>query len=251
MYGRAAPGTCLVARRYRMPAPWRHISDLLRGFYLLAGIRTLGEPVYAFSLNPKPMRSSKAKTTSKAMNWLRRRVARRLQVLDRPVAFVVAAEETTDTHRLHFHGVVAVDDNEVDLARKALRLAGGEFEKVRQHQAHTTPDPDIGWMQYSGKEFFRTTPKMREILGDSRRAVQFGGNALSATQDVVAAARADSRARPLVPCQSRQDDFDDRHGRHRSAGSPLRRGLPPQNSTWGSFWNTGTMFRIEALTPPE
>jgi hypothetical protein len=48
-------------------------------------------------------------------------------------------------------------------ARKALRLAGGEWAEVRQHQAHTQANPDDGWLTYLCKHHLMFRPSYQAL----------------------------------------------------------------------------------------
>jgi hypothetical protein len=75
-------------------------------------------------------------------------------------------------------------------ARAALRKAGGEWHDMRHHQAKIVPAPDAGWVGYIGKEFWKTTPSIREFMKHSRFfSVTFDGNVFSATRLVAQKAR--------------------------------------------------------------
>jgi hypothetical protein len=127
-------------------------------------------------------------------NWLGRRIARRLEeALGRPVLFVASLEED-DRRGLHIHGEIAINDNELKAARKALRLAGGEWKKVRQHQAHTHRyAPDEGWASYCGKGLHMVSPFVRELLsrhGSSKLLVSYSGNPLFVSRELSQGAKA-------------------------------------------------------------
>jgi hypothetical protein len=156
------PFSASPARSYRVPAQWRDTSDILRVHYLHLALAELG-PVYSFSLNLHPDVEAKARVQKASLDWIHRRMARRLdQALGRKVEFFPVLEETPNrTRRLHLHGELQVSPEEVKAARKALRLAGGEWEEVRQHQAHTDEMPDEGWAGYIAKDFWKFGPHVR------------------------------------------------------------------------------------------
>lgn len=67
------------------------------------------------------------------------------------------------------HGELQAAPHELAAVRKARRLAGGEWDQVRQHQAHTKPDASIVWANYSAKDAYRIKPFRnitRPINGD-------------------------------------------------------------------------------------
>jgi hypothetical protein len=105
---------------------------------------------------------------------------------------------------------MSVNDNELKAARAALGKGCGEWETTRQHQVKTTPDPDAGWTGYIGKDFWKTTRFMRELLerAGSRWAVQFQGGHLSTTNAVRARAEAlykAHRAALVAECRQARD----------------------------------------------
>lgn len=90
---------------------------------------------------------------AQAAGWLSKRIARRLQAaLGREVDCWFALE-ISQRRRLHLHGELQIELHEAEAARKALRLAAGEWEKVRQHQAHLKEKPTVVWTSYSTKDW--------------------------------------------------------------------------------------------------
>ena len=59
--------------------------------------------------------------------------------------------ELSPDRRLHVHGEFQIAEHEAEIARKALRLAGGEWVEVRQRQAKTKSEPTLPWVNYCGK----------------------------------------------------------------------------------------------------
>ncbi|QDM27562.1 hypothetical protein FNL56_16615 [Tardiphaga sp. vice304] len=171
------------ARQYKKPAAWRDITDTLHVHYLHLALTTMG-PVYSFSLNLRSDIEVRALAQPASLDWLRRRLVRRLTtLLGRPVALYVVAEEEGHRRRLHLHGEMQVNADEVVTARDALRLAGGEWDQARQHQSHTQCDPDSGWAGYVAKEFWRFGPIVRPWLTalNSSYRVRFNGGQVSRT----------------------------------------------------------------------
>lgn len=136
---------------YHRPAHWREVSPWLKAFYWHEAMIELG-PVHAFTLNLNDQIEGKARTAESAARFLHKRIAHHLKAAfpDSAPTFWFALERTDNLHdRLHLHGeVVSLDGKKV---RQALRLAAGEWESVRQHQAHLSPSPDIGWIGYTQK----------------------------------------------------------------------------------------------------
>lgn len=184
------------ARSYRVPAPWRDTSDQLQVLYRHLAIKEFG-PVHSFSLNLKPKIEALARKQPDPAVWLHDRIARRLkQQFGRVPEFHLVIEEA-EQHRLHVHGEIQIADKDAPAARKALRKAGGEWEKVRQHQAHTDTDPDCGWASYLAKDIWRVGYS-RNFLPKFRRsgtklssfAITFKGNPITATKGLKARAAA-------------------------------------------------------------
>jgi hypothetical protein len=172
------------ARSYRGPAEWRDTSDILRVLYRHLVLREFG-PVHSFTLNLRSDCEDRARSQSNPIGWLRARIARRLaQQLGRAPEFHLVGEEA-ERRRLHLHGEIQASPNETPGARKAFRLAGGEWDEVRQHQAHTDVDPDAGWSSYIGKDLWRIS-YTRNFLARhgsprSSYAITFEGNATAST----------------------------------------------------------------------
>jgi len=134
-------------RKHRTPAEWRDLSVMFKAIYWHHAAASLGT-VHAFTLNLRPDVEVLIRKRPSAANEMLRRISRELAKTfpGHESAFWFALE-TTDHRRLHLHGEIVTDDPE--LARKALRLAGGEWEETRQHQAHTRAEPDEGWVSYA------------------------------------------------------------------------------------------------------
>lgn len=144
-----------TARTYRTPAEWRDLSDEFAVEWFHYGLQSLG-PTTSFTLNLSPEIEAKARL--KGSDWLFRRVRYHLQnAFGRKPEFWFALE-LTDTQRLHVHGELQAAPHELAAVRKALRLAGGEWDQVRQHQAHTKPDASIVWANYTVKDAWRIRP---------------------------------------------------------------------------------------------
>lgn len=135
-----------MLRRYRVPAEWRDLSPWFSALYQHHAAQSLGT-AYSFTLNLRPDIEGLARSQPSAATWLRKRIRHHLSkaMPDEEPTFWFALE-ATDLRRLHLHGEIVTSDPEK--ARKALRLAAGEWEAVRQHQAHTHLDPDEGWVGY-------------------------------------------------------------------------------------------------------
>jgi hypothetical protein len=171
------------ARKHRVPAEWRDICDLQKADYLHEALKMLG-PVHSLSANLSPDIEAKALAQANALDWLRRRISHHLKTaLKRQVEFWIVPEEG-DHHRLHLHGEIGVDASEAESARKAIRKACGEWKETRQHQVHTSLEPDAGWPGYVMKDAWKMTPYFRNLFerANSRKGVRFQGGVLSKTR---------------------------------------------------------------------
>lgn len=138
-------------RKHVTPADWRDLSDVAAVEWFHYAVRASG-PSTGFTLNLSPAVEGQVRTSPESADWLSKRMARRLKdALGRKVEFWFAFEEN-DHHRLHVHGELQIDASDKAAARKALRLAGGEWDTVRQHQAHTRDDPSVVWSNYTAKK---------------------------------------------------------------------------------------------------
>jgi hypothetical protein len=179
------------ARQFRTPADWRDVSDTLHIHYLHLALETLG-PVHGFTLRLDDAVEAQAAAQPDALGWLGRRIARRLQAaLGRSVQCYCVLEQD-DRRKLHVHGEMGVTDpNGIAVkrdrakARKALRLAGGEWPTLRQFQARVpTEAPDSGWSGYLAKDFAFFGPIVRPWLNTvgSSYAPGFSGDQISRTK---------------------------------------------------------------------
>jgi hypothetical protein len=185
------------ARQYRSPAEWRDVSDTLHVHYLHLALTVLG-PVHSFSLRLHASVEAQALSKPDALDWLSRRIARRLRAaLGHPVECYCVLEQD-DRRELHVHGAfIITGPNSTSVnrdrakARKALRLAGGEWPKARQFQANVPPEaPDSGWPGYLAKDFALFGPIVRPwlTLVGSKYAPGFGGDQISRTKVLAALA---------------------------------------------------------------
>jgi hypothetical protein len=186
------------ARQFRTPAEWRDVSDTLHVHYLHLGLKVLG-PVHGFSLRLDGPVEAQASAEPDALGWLSARITRRLQArLGRSVESYCVLE--CDARRqLHVHGefnIVRPDCRTVNRerakARKALRLAGGEWPpECRKFQAQVKGrSPDAGWAGYLAKDFAFRGPIIRPWLTalGSNYAPGFNGDQICRTKTLGAAA---------------------------------------------------------------
>jgi hypothetical protein len=173
------------AHDYRVPATWRDTSDQLRILYRHLALREFGE-VHSFTLNLKPAIEERARNQLNPAGWLLDRIVHHLKAVLRKLPEFHFVLEEAEAHRLHVHGEIQCNSAETAAVRKALRLAGGEWDVVRQHQAHTDTDPDQGWASYISKDLWkiRFTREFLPKYGNPRssHAITFSGNAISTTR---------------------------------------------------------------------
>lgn len=145
-------------RKHRAPATWRDLSDEYRLEWFHHALRHAG-PCTAFTLNLDADTEARVRSAPNGAGWLSKRIARQLKAaLGQSVDFWFAFEETPGK-RLHVHGELAAGTDELPAVRKALRLAGGEWTDIRQHQAHTHTDPSVVWPIYAAKQAIFAKPK--------------------------------------------------------------------------------------------
>ena len=136
-------------RQHTTPPAWRDLSDQWRLEWFHHGLRSGGASM-AFSLNLSPDVEQQTRQQGSSAGWLSKRIARRLKdALGRRVDFWFAFE--VERGRLHIHGEIQIAEIDSKAARKALRLAGGEWTIARQYQSHTAGDPSVVWTGYTAK----------------------------------------------------------------------------------------------------
>lgn len=168
-------------REHVIPAPWRDLSDPARLEWFHHALRSQGE-VQAFTLRLSDDVEASARGQGSTAGWLSKRIARQLEgALGRKVDRWFALE-VSDHHKLHLHGELQITSGEAKAARKALRLAGGEWASVRQHQAHTKEDPSVIWAFYSAKRWNHIRPWTNWRLAQISRPIN--GDWYSATKPV-------------------------------------------------------------------
>lgn len=173
-----------------VPAVWRDLSDVSTLEWFHHSLRHTG-PVHAFTLNLSPAIDRLARTKPSAVKWLSRRIALQLKLaLGRPIDFWFAVEvtETGQPRRLHCHGELQIASSDSVCVRKALRIAGGEWDEARQFQAHTSPAPNVGWSHYPrGLSVLSGVVPYRGRFKNVRRPIN--GDWFSATNAVRSGAR--------------------------------------------------------------
>jgi hypothetical protein len=139
-------------RDRKRPAPYRDLSDETRLEWYHHAMRHAGTCTF-FTVHLDDETTALAMTKDSAACWLQDRITKRLkeQLGYWPAYWFVI--ERGEGGGLHLHGEIGVDGADVlALARKAFRQAAGEWDDVRQHQAHTRPDANVLGSNYAAKE---------------------------------------------------------------------------------------------------
>jgi len=158
-------------KRAKIP-DWAHTTDLGKVAAANRVLKATGSG-YAFTLNLGPAEIAAANDNRKGfLDHFKRRIARAFnRVLgyqpDHLIAVGVAALD-----RLHLHGTIEANDNNVDAIKGALCRAGGVWDHPRgnEYQCDVQPlyDPDV-WTNY----ILRDGPKARRLIAG--RSVSIAG----------------------------------------------------------------------------
>ncbi len=184
-------------KAYRTPEAWNRTSDWMQGVYHLHVAHAHG-PVHAFTIRLRDDVEALARSQPSAASWLLKRLSRELSsILPQPLHLAFRLENadqafTSDrvSTGLHVHGIIVCPQDLIEDVRKAFRRAAGEWTKARQHQAHTRPDPDLGWMSYGAKDAPFTRRKSTRLPAYLRAVTGgFNGKPCACTQALNAAAR--------------------------------------------------------------
>ncbi|MHA6642306.1 hypothetical protein [Mesorhizobium sp. A623] len=175
-------------RKHSKPAQWRDLSDVASLEWFHYALRA-GGPSMSFTLNLSPEVEALVRSQPNAAGWLSKRIARYLKdALGGAVAFWFAFEVASN-HRLHIHGELQINVNQARAARRALRLAAGEWDAIRQHQAHTKIEPSVVWSNYCAKDHWRVRPYTHPRLANIPRPIQgdwmFATNAVRKTASIL------------------------------------------------------------------
>jgi hypothetical protein len=176
----------------RRPLTWAKAPTILKLEFYHHALPSFGE-VRTFTLRLRADIEAKAKKRRDPGAWMNKRIARELEkALGRPCVFIGCFEEDR-LRGLHVHGEFVVTDNELVTARRALRLAGGEWERARQKQVKCHPySPNEGWASYCGKNLHMASPFVRELLsrhGSPKLLVSYSGNPLFVSRELGRRAR--------------------------------------------------------------
>ncbi|TGS92708.1 hypothetical protein EN814_24000 [Mesorhizobium sp. M2D.F.Ca.ET.171.01.1.1] len=139
-------------RQHQVPADWRDLADPSRLEWFHHAARHSG-PLQAFTLQLSADTEALARGAKSTAGWLSKRITRRLRDLLARDVDCWFALEMSPRRRLHLHGELQIAPGEAEVARKALRLAAGEWDKVRQHQAYLKDRPSVVWTNYSAKDW--------------------------------------------------------------------------------------------------
>lgn len=140
---------------------WEHTTDLGKVVFANRALAQGGR-AYAFTVNLGPAQIKAANDNAKGFaDHFKRRISRTLKRagFDVPYWFAV---DVTKTGRLHIHGGLEANDNNLDAVKEALRAAGGAWKGLgRQFQCHVKPmvTPDV-WANYC----LRNQAKVRRLV---------------------------------------------------------------------------------------
>jgi hypothetical protein len=138
--------------RVRNQVPWRFLSDQAKIHLAVDALLEDGSCPFALTVNLNPQLAERAATD---LDWLRRRFALELKrKLGRNVPLVLTFQQRSAAGRLHVHGALdAKDEHEVDLIKKALKVAAGNWDSHgwRCCQVHTQPLYSDRWSGYITK----------------------------------------------------------------------------------------------------
>ncbi|MBN8180070.1 hypothetical protein [Roseibium aggregatum] len=135
------------------PKPWRDSYLITKLFFAHLAVVESGKG-FAVTVNLSPEVEAAARNSPDgALNYIRRRIARRLRDVAGISELWWFAIEETDEGRLHLHGEVSCepDENTKANVRCQLRKAGGEWKTTRQHQIQLKPITNYGWYTYATK----------------------------------------------------------------------------------------------------
>ncbi len=157
------------AKSHRKGAPWRDTTWRLRAEFAQYELARRGK-FYSFNLHLGVEVEEAARTRGEgAKRYLMDRLSHRLRrVLRRTSQFWFVLEESDGFNRhLHLHGAIACDECELKKMQKALRAAGGEWDRPAvRFQAKTEPDPENGCVSYASKDYRLRVASLFEQTGD-------------------------------------------------------------------------------------
>jgi hypothetical protein len=142
---------------------WAHTTDTGKVTAAIRVLKAAGRGC-AFSLDLGPDEIKAANDNRKGFtDYFKRRISRALYDALGYVPAYVLAQGVAANDRLHSHGVIETNDNELEMVRRALEHAGGVWAHRRgqEHQCDIKPlyDPDV-WADYC----LRDCPKARRLI---------------------------------------------------------------------------------------
>jgi hypothetical protein len=173
------------------PSKWRDLSPESRLMFYHFATRLRGT-CYRFDLNLSPEIAAQAVSEGeKAAEFMHRRIAAQLKkaLKTRPEFWFVMEED--NYHRLHIHGSVVIDETNRQIARTAIKKAGGTWiGSGTQFQLSMPPsalNPDLRGAGYAGKQLPWSSESRRELMAKyrgHRNVPNFQGRALSVTRQI-------------------------------------------------------------------
>jgi hypothetical protein len=157
------------AKSHRKGAPWRDATWRLRAEFAHYAL-SQGREFYSFNLHlgddvekaaRKRGEGAKRYLVDRLSHWLDRALGRGSQF------WFVLEESDSHNRHLHLHGAIACDKREAPKVRKALRAAGGNWDRSAiRFQATTEPDPDNGSISYASKDYRLQAAGLFKRTGD-------------------------------------------------------------------------------------
>lgn len=151
-----------VLKKLRRFHSWDHTTDLAKVVFANRAAYQEGR-TYAFSLDLSPKEIAAANDNAKGFaDHFKRRISRNLKrmAIDAPFWFGV---DVTRAGRLHLHGGIAANDNQLDVVERAMCAAGGDwaskYHADKQCDLQPMYTPDI-WANYC----LRAQAKVKRII---------------------------------------------------------------------------------------
>lgn len=167
-------------RQRHAPPTWADASDALKLHFIHLAAASVGRAA-TFTLNLSHAVEDEARDQGDhSLDWLRRRLARRLKdAFGRNVDFFLALEHDAPKNssriegRLHCHGELVLLSEDIAegilpalrRARDALRAAGGYIDAphARGRQCRLSVDPNAGWITYLCKRSWMHSATLKRI----------------------------------------------------------------------------------------
>jgi hypothetical protein len=195
-----APLTLPTSLTPTTPNQWRDLSEGLRGLSYHAALAS-NPDTRGFTLRLSKAVETAARAQGKhCLSWLHDRAVLNLRralagFSVGPVPFWFAIEETDSgpfayRGELHIHGEIAFAAIHEPMVRKALRVAGGDWERVGRGHAplRFEAKPDFRWAGYCLKAVQKASPERRRLMrhwtGCEKQLAGFTGKAVTASSDL-------------------------------------------------------------------